>query len=259
MKVVILCGGKGTRLRDETEFRPKPMVPIGNRPILWHIMSIYAAHGHTDFILCLGYKADVIKDWFRNFHWMVSDTRLTLGNPGSVEFCDDIYEKGWTVTMAETGLESMTGARIKRIEKYLGDDEEFLLTYGDGVGNVDVTASVAYHRTQRRILTLTGVRPPGRWGELQVKDGAVTTFFEKPQTSGGRINGGFFVANRKLFDYLDDDPGLVFEQEPLSTLSEQGQLGCYIHDGFWQPMDTFQEYLLLNRLWDEGRAEWKIW
>ncbi len=258
MKVVILCGGKGTRLREETEYRPKPMVPIGDRPILWHIMRIYAAHGHTEFILCLGYKGEIIKDWFRNFHWMTSDVSLTIGDP-AVKFFTPIAEKGWTVTLADTGEETMTGGRIKRIEKYLGDDQEFLLTYGDGVGNVDITRSIEQHRASGRVLTLTGVRPPGRWGELQVSDGVVTTFFEKPQTSGGRINGGFFVAKRKMFDYLNDDPKLTFEQGPLSALSQDRQLGCYEHDGFWQPMDTFQEFTLLNRLWAEGRAEWKVW
>lgn len=259
MKVVILCGGKGTRLREETEYRPKPMMPIGGRPILWHIMQIYAAHGYKEFILCLGYKGEVIKDWFRNLQWMLSDVKLRLGDPHGVEFCTAIEEKGWTVTLADTGQETMTGCRIKLIEKYLDDDEEFLLTYGDGVGNVNITASVAHHRTSNRVLTLTAVRPPGRWGELHIHDGAVTTFFEKPQTSAGRVNGGFFVASRRLFRYLNDDPSLIFEREPLETLSNSGQLGCYVHDGFWQPMDTYQEYLLLNRLWDEGRAEWKIW
>jgi glucose-1-phosphate cytidylyltransferase len=259
MKVVILCGGKGTRLREETEYRPKPMVPIGNRPILWHIMRIYAAHGHTEFILCLGYKGEIIKDWFRNLHWMVSDVKLTIGDPAALTFYSDVAERGWTVTLADTGEDSMTGSRIKQIEKYLDADKEFLLTYGDGVGNVDITASIDYHRKQGRTLTLTGVRPPGRWGELQVSDGVVTTFFEKPQTSGGRINGGFFVANRKVFDYLNDDPGLSFEQGPLNELSRDRQLGCFEHDGFWQPMDTYQEFVLLNRMWDEGRAPWKIW
>jgi glucose-1-phosphate cytidylyltransferase len=261
MKVVILCGGKGTRLREETEFRPKPMVPIGNRPILWHIMRIYAAHGHREFILCLGYKGDVIKDWFRNLQWMVSDVRLSISEQTTVDFYTgpDFDEKGWIVTMADTGQDSMTGARIRLIQKYLGGDEEFLLTYGDGVGNIDITASIAQHRATGCALTLTGVRPPGRWGELQIANGVVTTFYEKPQTSGGRINGGFFVANRRVFDYLDDDPGLVFEQGPLTALSRDGQLGCYEHDGFWQPMDTYQEFVLLNRAWNEGRAEWKVW
>lgn len=258
MKVVILCGGKGTRLREETEYRPKPMIPIGDRPILWHVMRTYAAHGHTDFILCLGYKGDVIKDWFRNIHWMLSDVTLTIGDP-SVSFSTPIEERGWRVTLADTGQETMTGGRIKRIESYLGDDPEFLLTYGDGVGDIDITQSITAHRRSGRVLTLTGVRPPGRFGELEVADGRVTHFFEKPQASGGRINGGYFVANRSLFNYLDDDPGLVFEQGPLTALSRDGQLGCYAHNGFWQPMDTYHEFMMLNRLWDEGRAAWKVW
>jgi glucose-1-phosphate cytidylyltransferase len=259
MKVVILCGGKGTRLHEETEYRPKPMVPIGSRPILWHIMKTYAAHGHTDFILCLGYKGDQIKDWFRNYRWMVSDVTMRLGDESEVCFHDLTDEMNWTVTLADTGLETMTGGRIKRIQRYLGNDENFLLTYGDGVGNVDITASIEYHRKTGKLLTLTGVRPPGRFGELQVTDGMVTTFFEKPQVTGGRINGGYFVASRGMFRYLDDDPSLVFEQRPLSALSRDGELACFLHDGFWQPMDTYQEYLLLNRLWAEGHAEWKVW
>lgn len=259
MKVVILCGGKGTRLREETEYRPKPMVPIGGRPILWHIMKTYAAHGHTDFILCLGYKGEVIKDWFHNLRWMTSDVKLTLGSSAEPDFYGEIEEQGWTVTLADTGEESMTGARIKRIQKYIGDDKEFLFTYGDGVGSVDVNGSIAFHREQGRVLTLTGVRPPGRWGEINVANGLVTNFFEKPQTSNGHINGGFFVAKSEIFSYLNDDPSLIFEQEPLNLLSRDGQLACYAHDGFWQPMDTYQEFMLLNRLWSEGKAEWKIW
>jgi glucose-1-phosphate cytidylyltransferase len=209
MKVVILCGGKGTRLREETEYRPKPMVPIGSRPILWHIMRTYAAYGHKEFILCLGYKGEVIKDWFRNLRWMTSDVRLTLGESHSPHFYGGMEEQNWTVTLADTGEETMTGGRIKRIEKYLEDDQEFLLTYGDGVGAVDINASIDFHHKHDRVLTLTGVRPPGRWGELKVSDGQVSNFFEKPQTSSGRINGAFFVANRKLFNYLDDDPMLA--------------------------------------------------
>lgn len=258
MKVVILCGGKGTRLREETEYRPKPMVPIGNRPILWHIMKTYAAHGHTDFVLCLGYKGEVIKEWFRSLPWMVSDVTMRLGDQ-HVTFHTPVTEASWSVTMADTGAESMTGARIKRIERYLGADEEFLLTYGDGVGDVDVSESIRFHRSQKRILTLTGVRPPGRWGELEVAGGLVTDFLEKPQVSGGRINGGYFVANRRVFEYLNDDPELSFEREPLTSLARDSQLSCYLHDGFWQPMDTYQEFMLLNKLWDEGRAAWKVW
>lgn len=259
MKVVILCGGKGTRLREETEYRPKPMVPIGNRPILWHIMKIYAAHGHTDFILCLGYKGEIIRDWFRNLRWMTSDVRLTLGEPAEPHFYGQIEEQGWSITLADTGEESMTGGRLKRIEKYLGDDKEFLFTYGDGVGSIDVNYSITFHRDQNRVLTLTGVRPPGRWGEIIVTNGLVTNFFEKPQTSNGYINGGFFVAKRELFSYLNEDPMLIFEQGPLNSISRDCQLACYEHEGFWQPMDTYQEFMLLNRLWKEGNAEWKIW
>jgi len=258
MKVVILCGGKGTRLREETEYRPKPMVPIGNRPILWHIMKTYAAHGHTDFILCLGYKGEIIKDWFRNYHWMVSDVTLRLGDGGST-FHTNVEESRWNVTLVDTGENTMTGARIKLIEHYVADDEEFLLTYGDGVSNVDISASIEFHRASGCLLTLTGVRPPGRFGELQISNGVVKTFFEKPQASGGRINGGYFVANRGIFRYFDDDPGLVFEQGPLPALSRDGELACFVHDGFWQPMDTYQEFMLLNRLWSDQRAEWKIW
>ncbi len=246
-------------MREETEYRPKPMVPIGGKPILWHIMKTYAAFGHTDFILCLGYKGEVIKDWFRNLDWMLSDVRLNIGNPTEVKFFSPPSERGWTVTLADTGQDTMTGARIKRIEKYLENDEEFLFTYGDGVGNVNINAAIDAHRKSNRVLTLTGVKPPGRWGELSVENGVVTTFFEKPQTSGGMINGGYFVANRRLFRYLSDDPQLIFEQEPLATISAEKQLGCFAHDGFWQPMDTYAEFMLLNRLWDEGRAAWKVW
>jgi glucose-1-phosphate cytidylyltransferase len=259
MKVVILCGGKGTRLREETEYRPKPMVPIGGKPILWHIMKTYAAYGHTEFILCLGYKGDVIKEWFRNYRWMTSDLTICLGT-GETRFHDRTDENDWQVTLVDTGEETMTGGRVKRIERFLGADEEFLLTYGDGVGRIDIAASIDCHRRSRRHLTVTGVHPPGRFGELVVADGIVTNFLEKPQvTAGGRINGGYFVANRAVFEYLDDDPGVIFEREPMNALSRDGQLACYEHDGFWQPMDTYQEFLLLNRLWAEERAEWRVW
>jgi glucose-1-phosphate cytidylyltransferase len=258
MKVVILCGGKGNRLREETEYRPKPMLPIGNRPILWHIMKTYAAYGHTEFILCLGYRGEMIKDWFRNYNWMVSDVTVTIGDP-QPRFHAKPEELGWKVTLADTGEETMTGGRIRRIKEHLGGDETFLLTYGDGVGNVKIDRLIEHHRASKRVLTVTGVRPPGRFGELQINDGVVTSFFEKPQASGGLINGGFFVAQRSIFDYLSDDPGLIFEQAPLNTLSREGNLGCYTHEGFWQPMDTYQEFMILNRMWAEGRAPWKVW
>jgi glucose-1-phosphate cytidylyltransferase len=260
MKVVILCGGKGTRLREETEYRPKPMVPIGGRPILWHIMKTYAQFGHKDFILCLGYKGDMIKDYFRNYLWHTCDATVTLGREADVQFHNNLDEEGWRVTLAETGENSMTAYRIRQVEKYLGDDGEFLLTYGDGVGDIDINQSVVQHRSSGAICTLTAVHPPGRFGELGLTaDNVVHSFNEKPQTEGGCINGGFMVCSRKIFGYLPDDPSMMFEQAPLKTIAAEGKLGAFVHDGFWQPMDTFQEYTLLDKLWMSGQAPWKIW
>lgn len=260
MKVVILCGGKGTRLREETEFRPKPMVPIGNRPILWHIMKTYAHYGHKEFILCLGYKGDMIRDYFRNYLWNTCDTTLMLGRKPAVKFHNNHDEEDWSVTLADTGENSMTAYRIKQVEKYLGADEQFLLTYGDGVGDVNIPASIAQHQRMGKVCTLTAVHPPGRFGELGLEaDNTVKGFNEKPQTEGGYINGGFMVCSRKLFDYLPDDPGMMLEQAPMKDLTTKDQLAAYKHDGFWQPMDTFQEFNLLNKLWDTGKAPWKVW
>jgi glucose-1-phosphate cytidylyltransferase len=259
MKVVILCGGKGTRLREETEFRPKPMVPIGNRPILWHIMKTYAHHGFKEFILCLGYKGDMIKDYFRNYLWHTCDTTLKLGRQPAVQFHNSHGEEDWSVTLADTGENSMTAYRVRLIQKYLGADEHFLLTYGDGVGNIDIPASIAQHRQSDKACTITAVHPPGRFGELSLTGSAVRGFNEKPQTEGGFINGGFMVCSRKLFDYLPDDPGMMMEQAPMRDLAAAGALGAYQHAGFWQPMDTYQEFVLLNQLWESGRAPWKLW
>jgi len=260
MKVVILCGGKGTRLREETEYRPKPMVPIGGRPILWHIMKTYAQHGHKDFIICLGYKGDMIKDYFRNYQWHTCDVTLTLGKKSGAKFHDGHGEEDWNVTLADTGENSMTAYRIKLIEKYLGADKNFLLTYGDGVGDIDIGASIKRHKADGNICTLTAVRPPGRFGELSLSpDGVVQTFNEKPQTEDGYINGGYMVCTREIFRYLPNDPGVMLEQEPLKSLATEGRLGAYRHQGFWQPMDTAQEYSLLNKLWESGSAPWKIW
>jgi glucose-1-phosphate cytidylyltransferase len=260
MKVVILCGGKGTRLREETEFRPKPMLPIGGRPILWHIMKIYASHGHRDFILCLGYKGDMIRDYFRNYQWHTCDVALRLGRDAVVKFHNNHEEEGWRVTLAETGEDSMTAYRLRLIEPFLRRDKTFLLTYGDGVGDIDITASIAHHRHTKAVCTLTAVHPPGRFGELSLTAaGAVQGFNEKPQTETGYINGGFMVCDRRLFSYLPDDPGMMLEQEPMKRLTADGKLAAYRHETFWQPMDTFQEFTLLNRLWESGRAPWKTW
>ncbi len=260
MKVVILCGGKGTRLREETEFRPKPMVPIGERPILWHIMKTYAHHGHKEFILCLGYKGEMIRDFFRNYLWHTCDTTLLLGRKPAVKFHNNHDEEDWQVTLAETGENSMTAYRIRLIEKYLNSDKQFLLTYGDGVGDIDIPASIKHHEKSGKVCTLTSVHPPGRFGELGLAaDSTVRGFNEKPQAEGGYINGGYMVCSRELFKYLPDDPGMMLEQAPMKNLTKDGQLSAYRHEGFWQPMDTYQEYSLLNRLWDSGRAPWKIW
>jgi glucose-1-phosphate cytidylyltransferase len=260
MKVVILCGGKGTRLREETEYRPKPMVPIGQRPILWHIMKTYAHYGFKDFVLCLGYKGDMIKDFFRNYLWLTNDVTLSLGRKPGVRFHTRHEEEDWNVTLAETGEETMTAGRIKRIEPYLGEDDTFLLTYGDGVGNVNIPATIELHRQQQRELTLTAVHPPGRFGELSFSgEHTVDAFNEKPQAEGGWINGGYFVASRKIFRHLRDCDTVMFEQDPIRGIAQNGQLVAYKHTGFWQPMDTYQEYQLLNRLWTEGKAPWKVW
>jgi len=260
MKVVILCGGKGTRLREETEYRPKPMVPIGGKPILWHIMKTYAHHGHTEFILCLGYKGEMIKDFFRNYLWATSDVTMKLGRGSSVTFHDHVDELDWQVTLADTGEDSMTAYRVRRIERYLGDDHTFLLTYGDGVGDIDITGSIAFHHEHRRTCTLTGVHPPGRFGELGIgQKSEVTHFNEKPQSEGGYINGGYMVCDRRLFTYLPDDPGMMLERQPMSEMVRARDLAVFRHNGFWQPMDTFQEFVLLNELWAAGKAPWKVW
>jgi len=260
MKVVILCGGKGTRLREETEFRPKPMLPIGDRPILWHIMKTYSHYGFKQFILCLGYKGEMIKEYFRNYLWNTCDTTLYLGRDPEAKFHTRHTEEDWQVTLANTGEESLTGERIYRIQKYIGSDDAFLLTYGDGVGNIDIEASIAFHRKNDAVCTVTAVHPPGRFGELGLSDDAtVLGFNEKPQTEGGYINGGYMVCSSRLFSYLEPKPAVMLEQEPLQTLAAEGKMGAFKHEGFWQPMDTFQEFSLLNKLWAEGRAPWKVW
>jgi glucose-1-phosphate cytidylyltransferase len=260
MKVVILCGGRGTRLREETEFRPKPMLPIGNRPILWHIMKTYAHQGHREFVLCLGYKGEMIREYFRNYLWNTCDTTLRLGMEPEAKFHSHHDEEDWTVTLADTGENSMTAYRVHKIERYLGGDQDFLLTYGDGVGNVDINAAIRGHQESGKICTLTAVHPPGRFGELSLDEaGKVLGFNEKPQAEEGWINGGFMVCSRRLFQYLPGDPKLMLEQEPMRRLAAEGQLAVFRHEGFWQPMDTFQEMLLLNSLWEKGNAPWKTW
>lgn len=260
MKVVILCGGKGTRLREETEYRPKPMVPIGNRPILWHIMKTYAHFGHKEFILCLGYKGEMIKDYFRNYLWHTCDTTLRLGRKPAVRFHHRHHEEDWSVTLADTGQESMTAYRVRLIKKYLGADEQFLLTYGDGVGDIDIPASIQQHTNSGKVCTLTAVRPPGRFGELNIDSQSnVHGFSEKPKSEGSFVNGGFMVCSRRIFDFIPDDTRMMLEQAPMQAMTRAKALGAYRHAGFWQPMDTFLEFNLLNELWSTGKAPWKVW
>ena len=256
MKVVILAGGYGTRIRDVADDIPKPMIPIGPYPILWHIMKSYAHFGHTEFIICLGYKGQCIKDFFLNYEAHTRDFTINLGSAGGVKYHNNHDELGWKVTLADTGTRSMTGARITRIKDFV-QDEDFMLTYGDGVSDVDIGQLEAFHKSHGKTLTVTGVRPPGRFGEMDSSiDGKILEFNEKPQATDGRINGGFFVASPKIFDYLDSREDLVFEQEPLRNLVKDEQLMMFEHNGFWQPMDTSREYQLLNSLYESGEAPW---
>jgi glucose-1-phosphate cytidylyltransferase len=257
MKVAILAGGLGTRLREETEYRPKPMVEIGGRPILWHIMKLYAAHGHTDFIICLGYKGNAIRDYFVNYELQNRDFTVTLGTREIEIHGDDHDAAGWRVTLAETGEKTMTGGRIKRIRQYIGDDP-FMVTYGDGVANIDITALQAFHWRSGRLGTVTAVRPSSRYGELDIEAGKVASLREKPQVGAGWINGGFFVFEPAVFDLIEDD-GDPLETGLLSRLVERGQLAVHQHDGFWQCMDTYREMQLLNELWAAEHAPWKVW
>ncbi|HEY9510203.1 MAG TPA: glucose-1-phosphate cytidylyltransferase [Verrucomicrobiae bacterium] len=257
MKVVIFCGGLGTRLREETEFRPKPMVPIGERPIVWHIMKHYAHYGHKDFILCLGYKGEIIKDYFRNYHWNTSDVTLRLGAHPKIKYHNQHDEEDWSVTLVDTGQTTQTGGRLKRVLKFI-EDETFLVTYGDGLINSDINESIAFHQAQNKMVTITAVKPAGRFGDLEIRESTVTAFREKPEQQSGFVSGGFFVMNKGIGNYLTDDT-CVLEQQPLNTLAAEGQIAAYLHTDFWQCMDTYREQQLLTALWNSGQAPWKVW
>ena len=260
MKVVILCGGKGTRIRDVSESIPKPMLPIGGRPIVWHIMKSYAAHGHREFVLCLGYRGWLIKEFFLNYTYMTADITLKLRNERAVAIHDGTLADDWKVTLVDTGEETMTGGRVVAARRHLEGEEPFMLTYGDGVADIDIGALERFHRAHGRIATVTAVHPPSRFGEMDVDDGRVRTFNEKPQASEGLINGGFMVLDgRRLWPYLGDRPDAVLEREPMRRLSADGEMMAYRHTGFWQPMDTPREFALLNELWEAGRAPWMVW
>jgi glucose-1-phosphate cytidylyltransferase len=257
MKAVILAGGFGTRLSEETGIKPKPMVEIGDEPILWHIMKIYTAHGINDFVICLGYKGHVIKSYFANYLLNKSDVTFDFTN-GSTKLHKNGTEP-WRVTLVDTGQNSMTAGRLKRVQAYVNDDT-FCMTYGDGVSNIDVTALLAHHKAQGALATLTAVQPPGRFGafSLEHEQTHITTFKEKPKGDGAWINGGFFVLEPKIFDYIAGDAS-VWEQEPMERLAADGQLTAYRHKGFWQPMDTLRDKHYLEGLWESGKAPWQIW
>jgi len=258
VKAVILAGGLGTRISEETDYVPKPMIRIGHNPILWHIMKIYSAHGINDFIICCGYKGYVIKEYFANYFLHMSDVTFCMK-----ENRMDVHHKRaepWTVTLVDTGQDTMTGGRIKRVEEYIKDEESFCLTYGDGVGNVDITKLIKYHKQQQTLATLTSVYPAARFGALGKleSDGKIYDFEEKPIGDGVRINGGFFVLSPKIIDFINDD-STTWEQAPMETLAQQGELSAFEHDGFWQPMDTLRDKNFLEALWSAGKAPWKIW
>lgn len=255
MEVIILAGGRGTRIAEESASRPKPMVEIGGRPLLWHILNIYAGHGHTDFLVACGYKSEIIKEYFHNFIVHNSDYVIDF-RTGKLEYVNP-HGLEWRVAVVDTGLDTMTGGRIRRLAP-LVRGQTFMATYGDGVGNVDITALVAFHRAHGKLATVTAVRPPSRFGGLVLDGGAVREFSEKPQTGEGWINGGFFVFERGVFDYLTDDT-TILEREPLERLAADGQLMAFQHTGFWQPMDTLREKQLLESLWSSGNAPWKTW
>lgn len=257
MKVVILCGGQGTRIRDVTDNIPKPMIPVGNLPILWHIMAYYASYGFNEFIICLGHKGNVIKDFFLNYLAHTKDFTLTLGKHPKIIYHNNSDQINWTITFAQTGENNMTGSRIAQIKPYIGDDENFMLTYGDGLSDVNIDALLDFHKKTNKTLTVTGVRPPGRFGEIVANDDQlITAFNEKPQTSGGRISGGYFVCKKNIFNYIDEDESLVFEQAPIKKIVADNEMALYAHDGFWQPMDTSREYHYLNSLMKKGIAPW---
>jgi glucose-1-phosphate cytidylyltransferase len=254
MKAVILAGGLGTRLSEETSLKPKPMVEVGGRPMLWHVLKIYSAHGINDFIICAGYKGYVIKEYFANYFLHMSDVTFDMSS-NSMEVHHKKAEP-WRVTIVDTGEDTMTGGRIKRIASYI--DGTFCCTYGDGVGNIDITSLVAHHKASGLEATLTGVQPPGRFGALQIEDGRVAAFQEKPEGDGSWINGGFFVLEPSVFSAIEDD-STIWERQPLESLASRSQLGIYKHHGFWRPMDTLRDKIDLEALWDAGKAPWKIW
>ncbi len=258
MKTVILAGGFGTRIRDVNADMPKPMITIGHYPILWHIMKQYAHHGFKEFVLCLGYKSETIKDYFLNYHKRQNDFTLNLKNSLIEDHTHRLMDD-WKITFAETGLNTFTGARVERIKQYIQDDDLFMLTYGDGVSNIDIQKLLAFHKSHGKLMTVTGAHPPARFGELEIEGDQVIGFNEKPQVTEGFISAGFFVCNREVLEYLTPNEDLVFEKEPITNIVKDGQLMVFKHGDFWHPMDTLRDYQLLNHLWEQNQAPWKVW
>lgn len=256
MKAVILAGGLGTRISEETETKPKPMVLIGGKPILWHVMKIYSSYGINDFIICCGYKGYLIKEYFANYFLHMSDITFDIQN-NQMEVHDKRAEN-WRVTLVDTGDKTMTGGRLKRVREYLKDEENFCFTYGDGVGNINISDSINYHLRHKKLATMTTTYAPGRFGALDIENGKINNFQEKPKGDGAMINGGFFVLNKKVFDYINSD-NTLWEEEPLKNLANDGQLMAFEHKDFWQPMDTVRDKIILEELWDSESAPWKIW
>jgi len=257
IEVVILCGGLGTRIKEETEYRPKPMVEIGGKPILWHIMKIYSHYGFKDFVLCLGYKGELIKEYFYNYEILNNDFTIELGKQ-KIEVHNSHGETGWRVTLVDTGTNALKGARLKKIERYI-DSDTFMVTYGDGVANINISDLLKFHNNHGKIATLTGVKPPSRFGALSIKGDKINKFIEKPQAIEGLINGGFFVFNKRIFDYLDDKDSCDLEIGTLDKLAQEEELMVYKHLDDWMCMDTLRDMQYLQRLWQSDKAFWKIW
>lgn len=256
MKAVILAGGLGSRISEESHIKPKPMIEIGGKPILWHIMKIYSAHGINDFVICCGYRGYVIKEYFANYFLHNSDVTFDMQN-GKMEVHQNMSES-WKVTLVDTGEDTMTGGRLRRVKSHLDPKESFCMTYGDGVGDVDIAASIRFHKEQKRLATVTIVEPPGRFGKVEIEGGKVARFIEKPLGDGGAINGGFFVLDVGVIDYIEGD-STIWERAPMEKLAADDQMSAFIHKGFWQPMDTLRDKNYLEENWKSGRAPWKVW
>lgn len=259
MKVVILAGGRGTRISEESHLKPKPMIGIGEQPILWHIMKIYSSFGFNDFVICCGYKGHIIKEYFADYYLHRSDVTFDFSDGNRMTVHENVAEP-WRVTLVDTGMNSQTGARVKRVQKYIGD-EPFMLTYGDGVSDVDIRALVDHHKNSGKLVTLTGIQPGGRFGVLDLDEAgsSITGFREKAKEDGGWVNGGFMVMEPKVFDYLSREENCILERDPMEALARDGQLGVYKHPGFWQCMDTMRDKILLEDMWETNHAPWKVW